>query len=42
MNTEIKNGFQISDEDMKFIKEWNIEETYHAYKFDYNNRNQVI
>lgn len=37
-----KNGFEMSDEDMKFIKEWNLEETYNVYKFAYGSRNQVI
>lgn len=35
-----KNCFQISDEDMKFIKEWNLEETYRVYKFAHDNRNR--
>ena len=37
-----KYGFNMSDEDMEFIKEWHIEETYHAYKFTYDRRSQVI
>ena len=37
-----KYGFNMSDEDMKFIEEWNLGETYHAYKFAYDSRNQVI
>ena len=34
-----KNGFEMSEEDMKFIKEWNLEEAYRVYKFAHDNRN---
>ena len=35
-----KYGFAMSDDDMRFIKEWNLEEAYHVYKFAYDNRNR--
>lgn len=35
-----KYGFNMSDEDMEFIKEWHLEETYRVYKFAYDNRNR--
>lgn len=35
-----KNGFEMSEEDMRFIEEWNLEETYRVYKFAHDNRNR--
>lgn len=35
-----KNGFEMSEEDMRFIEEWNLEEAYRVYKFAHDNRNR--